>query len=393
MHSAFRPFQAIHWGARDPKTRGPIIVNQYGKWAPNAIGAHGGDHSVYIALGHSVGLLDHAHRPDLSHTLSAIINPNERWFDPNAIVTLDPYGQIVGRVFEEERNAGADIRPSIAVTSAEIQIPEIRTAIDQGRLKPDGRTLDNEGWAKVTKMAIEQVWHLPGLAHRLDIDEGQLRENLVRGTNGMYPDLVNRPDLNIYMPPVGGTSVYAIGDTAKLADPKTKVTVRVHDECNGSDVFGADICTCRPYLMFGVEECIKTAMEEGVGVIVYNRKEGRGLGEVIKLAVYNARRQQPGGDRHEMYFERTRAVAGVQDLRFQMLMPDVLHWLGISTIHQLISMSPDKYNAICQAGIEVVRGLELPEGWIPRGANVEITAKRAAGYQGRRSKIPSSYDP
>ena len=34
--------------------------------------------------------------------------------------------------------------------------------------------------------------------------------------------------------------------------PTKKVTVRVHDECNGSDVFGSDICTCRPYLIHGI---------------------------------------------------------------------------------------------------------------------------------------------
>jgi GTP cyclohydrolase II len=33
----------------------------------------------------------------------------------------------------------------------------------------------------------------------------------------------------------------------------------VHDECNGSDVFGSDICTCRPYLVHGIEECVREA--------------------------------------------------------------------------------------------------------------------------------------
>ena len=49
--------------------------------------------------------------------------------------------------------------------------------------------------------------------------------------------------------------------------------MRVHDECNGSDVFGSDICTCRPYLTHGIEE-VRTAQEGGTGLIVYNRKEG-----------------------------------------------------------------------------------------------------------------------
>jgi GTP cyclohydrolase II len=51
-----------------------------------------------------------------------------------------------------------------------------------------------------------------------------------------------------------------------------------------------DICTCRPYLTFGIEECVKTAQQGGVGLIVYFRKEGRALGEVTKYLVYNARK-------------------------------------------------------------------------------------------------------
>lgn len=69
--------------------------------------------------------------------------------------------------------------------------------------------------------------------------------------------------------------------------------------CNGSDVFSSDICTCRPYLVHGLEVCVQTAQEGGAGVIVYCRKEGRALGEVTKFLVYNARKRQAGGDRAE----------------------------------------------------------------------------------------------
>jgi GTP cyclohydrolase II len=43
-----------------------------------------------------------------------------------------------------------------------------------------------------------------------------------------------------------------------------------------------DICTCKPYLTFAIEECIRTAQRGGVGLVVYFRKEGRALGEVTK---------------------------------------------------------------------------------------------------------------
>jgi GTP cyclohydrolase II len=110
------------------------------------------------------------------------------------------------------------------------------------------------------------------------------------------------------------------------------VAVRVHDSCCGSDVFGTDICTCRPYLVFAINACIECAQRGGVGLIVYFQKEGRGLGEVTKYRVYNARKNQAGGDSSESYFYQTESIAGIQDARFQEMMPDVLLWLGVSRI-------------------------------------------------------------
>ena len=85
------------------------------------------------------------------------------------------------------------------------------------------------------------------------------------------------------MPPIGGLTVYCFGDVSKMSDPNVRLALRVHDECNGSDVFGSDICTCRPYLIFGVEEAVKEAQSGGSGVVIYFRKEGRALGEVTKV--------------------------------------------------------------------------------------------------------------
>jgi GTP cyclohydrolase II len=154
----------------------------------------------------------------------------------------------------------------------------------------------------------------------------------------------------------------------------------VHDECNGSDVFGSDICTCRPYLVHGIEACVQTAQEGGAGIIIYFRKEGRALGEVTKFLVYNARKRQAGGDRADAYFARTECVAGVQDMRFQELMPDVMHWLGITRIDRFISMSDMKYGAIVNSGIEIIERVPIPDELIPADARVEIEAKKAAGY-------------
>jgi len=182
------------------------------------------------------------------------------------------------------------------------------------------------------------------------------------------------------LPPIGGTTVYFFGEVERLAEPGTVIACRVHDECNGSDVFGSDICTCRPYLVHGIEVCVETAQQGGVGIIVYNRKEGRALGEVTKFLVYNARKRQPGGDTADSYFRRTECVAGVQDMRFQELMPDVFHWLGIRRIDRWVSMSNVKRDALEAQGIEVVEQLAIPDQLVPLDAAVEIEAKKAAGY-------------
>jgi GTP cyclohydrolase II len=224
------------------------------------------------------------------------------------------------------------------------------------------------------------VWWLPGVARRFGINLADLKRALFEQTGGMFPELVTRPDLDVFLPPIGGMTVYLFGDVARLGRKETRITCRIHDECNGSDVFGSDICTCRPYLAHGIEMCIEQAQQGGVGVVVYNRKEGRALGEVTKFLVYNARKRQEGGDRAERYFERTECVAGVTDMRFQELMPDVLHWLGITRIDRLVSMSNLKYAPIVAGGIEVVTRVPIPEDLIPPDASVEMDAKKAAGY-------------
>ncbi|BBY30380.1 GTP cyclohydrolase II [Mycolicibacterium sediminis] len=371
----------ITWGADTPTGRGPVVGTTTTRLHRNVIGTHSGSYGVYRALAVAAGALSRDHRADLTNTSPThLIGPHPQWSDPDAIVSLDPWGASVADVFAGEIAAGYDIRPSIAVTRAHVILPEIADAIARGRLRPDGRFLLEGGAALVTKAAIEPVWYLPGVARRFGCTESDLRRALFEETGGMYPELVTRSDLEVFLPPIGGQTLYVFGDAGDLADPSVELTARVHDECNGSDVFGSDICTCRPYLTHAIEECILGAQRGGVGLVSYSRKEGRALGEVTKFLVYNARKRQLGGDTADQYFARTECVAGVQDMRFQELMPDVLHWLGIRKIHRLVSMSNMKYDAITGSGIEVGTRVNLPDDLIPADARVEIDAKTAAGY-------------
>ncbi len=371
----------IHWGAPDARSRGPIIGTVSRPQDRNVIGSHGGSYAVYRALAVSSGALDPIRRPDLTNTFpAATIGPFPQWSEPARIAALDPWGHLVADSFGKEIAEGVDIRPSIAVTRARLDLPEIRSAISAKRLKPDGDVVHENGSVSVVKVAIDPVWYLPGVAERFGVTETSLRRTLFEQTAGMFPDLVTRPDMQVFLPPIGGTTVYLFGDVTKLPDHRTKITCRVHDECNGSDVFGSDICTCRPYLIHGIEECAAGAQQGGIGLIVYNRKEGRALGEVTKFLVYNARKRQEEGDAAAAYFERTECVAGVQDARFQQLMPDTLHWLGLRRIDRFLSMSDMKFDALTGQGIEIVERVPIPNDLIPADAHVEIAAKKAAGY-------------
>ncbi|KAK0720483.1 GTP cyclohydrolase N terminal-domain-containing protein [Lasiosphaeris hirsuta] len=338
----------MEWGAADPEKRGPVAVSRSASTIRrrNAIGAHSGSYSIYYALALASKELDPDHRPDFTNSEPAVnIGPFPQWGDKKKIVAMDPWGHVVPwqwkDVIEKENGMFWLASSPLAdyyLTLSHMKLSELEESVRSGRLVPDGKVcLNSAGELAVTKFAVEPVWYLPGVAERFGIDEGTLRRSLFEHTGGMYP------------------------------------------ECNGSDVFGSDICTCRPYLIFGIEEAVKEAQNGGTGVVIYFRKEGRALGEVTKYLVYNARKR--GEDRASDYFKRTENIAGVKDMRFQALMPDILHWLGITKIDRMLSMSNMKHDAIVGQGIPIHERVELPESWIPADSRVEIDAKITAGHR------------
>lgn len=327
-------------------------------------GTYGNCHSAYFGLAEiraNVDLNQFHRKKSPSEFLDermaeymAMPNTRRRWKD---IVTFDPLGLFASQ-------------PTMACTTARMMIPELN-------LEADPIIVNEDGSINTLKVAIDYAWNIPGLCARLGFDETRVRDHLYKWTQN---DRIRDPKYRTYLPSVGGLCVYIFGDVRKLALASTEVAVRVHDACCGSDVFGTDICTCRPYLTYAIEGAVDTAKRGGVGLVAYFQKEGRSLGEVTKYRVYNARKRQEGGDRPEMYFYQTESIAGIRDARFQEMMPDVLLWLGVEKIDYLLSMSNEKYNAITSFGIRVGQRRDLPSELVPAQAHVEITAKVASGY-------------
>ena len=193
--------------------------------------------------------------------------------------------------------AGYDIRPTIAVTKAHIDMPEVRGAIAAGRLMADGSILHANG---------------DGGRHqgrdRAGLVPARRREALRRRTRpSCAARCSSRPAACSRSSSRAATSRCSCRRSAarpstcsairsNLADPTVTLTARVHDECNGSDVFGSDICTCRPYLTHAIEECIRGAQAGGVGLdrlLPQGRPRARRGHEVPRLQ----RAQAPGGRR------------------------------------------------------------------------------------------------
>ncbi len=138
---------------------------------------------------------------------------------PKKIVSLDPYGHVVGEAFAELLAQGQDIRPTIAVTKARLTVPELKHAVRLEQLEPDGRVVTASGEVNCTKVALEPVWYLPGVAERCGVGETSLRRHLFEQTGGMFPELVTRPDLKVFLPPIGGQTAYIFGDVASARRP------------------------------------------------------------------------------------------------------------------------------------------------------------------------------
>ena len=214
---------AIRWGAADALARGPIVGSTSSRRQRNVIGTHSGSYGVYRALAVAAGNLERGHRADLTDTAPTdLVGPYPGWGDAAKIVSIDPWGASVQTVYAEYLAQGYDIRPTIAVTKAHIHLPEIKQAIAFQRLATDGTVLFDDASASVTKVAVEPVWWLPGVAARFKVSEGELRRALFEETGGMYPELVTRSDLEVFLPPIGGQTLYVFGDIRDLALPGTR---------------------------------------------------------------------------------------------------------------------------------------------------------------------------
>ena len=120
------------------------------------------------------------------------------------------------------------------------------------------------------------------------------------------------------------------------------VLVRIHSQCLTGDVFHSLRCDCRAQL----ELALKMIAEEGRGLLIYEAKEGRGIGLLNKLRAYEL--QDAGADT----VEANEALGFDADLRDYELPAAILRYFQVPSV-RLLSNNPAKIKALEDAGIVV----------------------------------------
>ena len=122
----------------------------------------------------------------------------------------------------------------------------------------------------------------------------------------------------------------------------TPPIVRIHSQCLTGDVFGSLRCDCRLQL----ELALRTIAKNGAGILLYEQKEGRGIGLMAKLRAYEL--QDQGLDTVEANLE----LGFAADCREYEMPAAVLRALGVREV-RLMTNNPEKVAALESDGIEV----------------------------------------
>jgi 3,4-dihydroxy 2-butanone 4-phosphate synthase/GTP cyclohydrolase II len=147
------------------------------------------------------------------------------------------------------------------------------------------------------------------------------------------------------------------------------VLVRVHSECLTGDVFGSLKCDCRAQLQRAMEKIA----QEGKGVIVYLRQEGRGIGLVNKIKAYHL--QDHGFDT----VEANKRLGFPPDMRDFGIGAQILRDVGVRKM-RLMTNNPKKLIGLEGYGLEIVERVPIEVDVCEHNFNYLRTMKEKLGH-------------
>ena len=145
--------------------------------------------------------------------------------------------------------------------------------------------------------------------------------------------------------------------------------VRVHSECATGDLFGSKRCDCGEQLNYA----LKRIAEEGSGVLIYLRQEGRGIGLANKMMAYQL--QDQGMDT----VEANLSLGFEADQRSYDLAASILESIGLKQL-RLLTNNPEKVRSLTELGLIIKQRLAIEVGRVAENQTYLATKKSRMGH-------------
>ncbi len=308
--------------------------------------------SIEAAHGVTTGISAH----DRAHTIQTVLNPSSTPDDIARPGHVFPLRAVEGGVLRRagQTEASVDLARLAGLYPAGV-ICEIMN--DDGTM---ARMPQLEEFAAKHDLKIISVAQL--IAYR------RQRESLVRRTaEARLPTRYGEFKIVAYDTDLEPNEAVALvmGDIS-TADP---VLVRVHSECLTGDAFGSLRCDCGPQL----DHAMHLIAEEGRGVLLYLRQEGRGIGLTNKVRAYML--QDEGLDT----IEANEKLGFPADLRDYGVGAQILADLGLRKL-RLLTNNPKKIIGFDGHGLEVVEQLPLNTPSNPENREYLRTKRERMGH-------------
>ncbi len=314
-------------------------------------------HTNYtVTIDAAKGITTGVSAPDRCHTIKLLAEADTVASDLSQPGHVNPLVARPGGVLRRagHTEAAVDLAKLAGLPAAAAIIEILNTDGNPARL-PELRVFAQKHGLKITSIAalIEYRRHLEKLV---------VREQVIK-----MPTDFGEFDLYLFRSTVDGQEHLAMvkGDVAN-GEP---VLVRVHSECLTGDVFGSRRCDCG----WQLHTAMQRISDEGRGVLLYMRQEGRGIGLAAKIHAYKL--QEEGYDTVEANIK----LGFPMDLRDYGMGAQMLHDIGVRKI-RLMTNNPKKVVGLEGHSLEIVEQLGIISEANPDNARYLATKREKMGH-------------
>lgn len=314
-------------------------------------------HTNYtVTIDAAKGITTGVSAPDRCHTIKLLAEEETIAADLSQPGHVNPLVARPGGVLRRagHTEAAVDLAKLAGLPAAAAIIEILNTDGNPARL-PELRVFAQKHGLKITSIAalIEYRRHLEKLV---------VREQVIK-----MPTDFGEFDLYLFRSTVDGQEHLAMvkGDVAD-GEP---VLVRVHSECLTGDVFGSRRCDCG----WQLHTAMQRISDEGRGVLLYMRQEGRGIGLAAKIHAYKL--QEEGYDTVEANIK----LGFPMDLRDYGMGAQMLHDIGVRKI-RLMTNNPKKVVGLEGHSLEIVEQLGIISEANPDNARYLATKREKMGH-------------